>query len=146
MTPKPFTEEQITVLRENPNTEYVSESVIKFTQEFKVKLVEGIKKGVPVRRIFQDAGYDYDMLGANRIKTLASRMRKEVREGNTPHTEYKERKRHPDLADYKGMKVSDQCSTADTLNDICIFSVQGNKSSTTASGSAANRSGTTVSR
>lgn len=104
MTPKPFTEEQITVLRENPNTEYVSESVIKFTQEFKVKLVEGIKKGVPVRRIFQDAGYDYDMLGANRIKTLASRMRKEVREGNTPHTGYKERKRHPDLADYKGMK------------------------------------------
>ena len=85
MTPKPFTEEQITVLRENPNTEYVSESVIKFTQEFKVKLVEGIKKGIPVRRIFQDAGYDYDMLGANRIKTLASRMRKEVREGNTPH-------------------------------------------------------------
>ena len=30
MTPNPFTEEQITVLRENPNTEYVSESVIKF--------------------------------------------------------------------------------------------------------------------
>ncbi len=56
MTPKPFTEEQITVLRENPNTEYVSESVIKFTQEFKVKLVEGIKKEIPVRRIFQDAG------------------------------------------------------------------------------------------
>ena len=44
------------------------------------------------------------MLGANRIKTLASRMRKEVREGNTPHNGYKERKRHPDLADYKGMK------------------------------------------
>ena len=104
MTPKPFTEEQIVVLRENPNTEYVSESVIKFTQEFKIKLVEGIKKGVPVRRVFQDAGYDYDMLGANRIKTLASRMRKEVREGNTPHAGYKERNRHPDLADYTGMK------------------------------------------
>ena len=46
MTPKLFPEEQIIVLRENPSTEYVSESVIKFTQEFKVKLVDGIKKGV----------------------------------------------------------------------------------------------------
>ena len=52
MTPKPFTEEQITVLRENPNTEYVSESVIKFTQEFKVKLVEGIKKGVKRTKMY----------------------------------------------------------------------------------------------
>ena len=107
MTPNPFTEEQIIVLRGNPNTEYVSESVIKFTQAFKVKLLEGIKKGVPVRRIFQDAGYDYEMLGANRIKTFASRMRKEAREGNTPHAGYKERKRHPDLKDYKGMKPED---------------------------------------
>ena len=31
-----------------------------------------------------------------------------------------------------GLIVSDQCSTVDTLNDICIFSVQGNKSSTAA--------------
>ena len=42
--------------------------------------------------------------------------------------------------------VSDQCSTSDALNDFCISSDQGNKSSTTACGSAANRSGSTVRR
>lgn len=103
MTPKRFTEEQIRVLRKNPNTTYVSDSVIKFTQEFKIKLVEAINQGVPVRRFIQEAGYDYEMLGDDRVKTLASRLRKEAREGNTIHAGYKERKRHPDLADYKGM-------------------------------------------
>ena len=70
MTPKRFTEEQIRVLRKNPNTTYVSDSVIKFTQEFKVKLVEAVEQGVPARRFIQEAGYDYEMLGDDRIKTF----------------------------------------------------------------------------
>ena len=103
MTAKPFTEEQLAVLRRNPNTNYVSASVIKFTQEFKEKLAEAIKQGVQIRLFFQDAGYDYDMLGKARIKTIVSRMRKEINAGRTPHAGYKERKRHPDLDDYKEM-------------------------------------------
>ena len=103
MTPKRFTDEQKNILLKNPNTAYVSDSVIKFTQEFKVKLVEAVNQGVPVRRFIQEAGYDYEMLGDDRIKTFVSRWRQEAREGNTIHAGYKERKHHPDLADYKGM-------------------------------------------
>ena len=58
MTPKRFTDEQKDILLKNPNTAYVSDSVIKFTQEFKVKLVEAVNQGVPVRRFIQEAGYD----------------------------------------------------------------------------------------
>ena len=107
MTPKRFTEEQISVLRKNPNTDYVSDTIIRFTQEFKVKLVEAANKGVPIRLFFQEAGYDYEMLGDGRIKTFVSRLRKEAREGNTIHAGYKERKLHPDLADYKKMAQED---------------------------------------
>jgi hypothetical protein len=103
MTPRRFTDEQKDILLKNPNTAYVSNSVIKFTQEFKVKLVESVEQGVPVRRFIQEAGYDYEMLGDDRIKTFVSRWRKEARIGNI-HDGYKERKRHPDLADYKDME------------------------------------------
>ena len=103
MTSKLFTEEQLAVLRRNPNTQYVSASVIKFTQEFKEKLAEAIRRGAQIRPFFQEAGYDYDMLGNARIKTIVSRMRKEVNAGRTPHAGYKKRKRHPDLEDYKEM-------------------------------------------
>ncbi len=103
MNPKSFTEEQIIVLRENPNTEYVSESVIRFTQEFRTKLIEAIKAGIPVRRFLQEAGYDCDILGAGRVKMFGHRMRKEAYAGNIPHAGYKERKRCPDLSDYKDM-------------------------------------------
>ena len=58
MTPKRFTDEQKDILLKNPNTAYVSDSVIKFTQEFKVKLVEAVNQGVPVRRLRKEAGYD----------------------------------------------------------------------------------------
>lgn len=103
MNPKSFTQEQIITLRENPNTEYVSESVIRFTQEFRAKLIEAIKSGVPVRHFLKEAGYDCDMLGAGRVKTFAHRMRKEALAENIPHAGYKERKRYPDLSDYKDM-------------------------------------------
>ena len=95
MTPKRFTKEQREILLKNPNTAYVSDSVIKFKQEFKIKLVEAVNQ--------EEAGYDYEMLGDDRITTFVSRWRKEAREENTIHAGYKERKRHPDLADYKGM-------------------------------------------
>ncbi len=103
MNPKSFTEEQIIALRENPNTEYVSESIIRFTQEFRVKLIEAIKAGIPVRRFLQEAGYDCDILGKGRVKMFAHRMRKETNAGNTPQAGYKERKLHPDLSDYRNM-------------------------------------------
>ena len=103
MNPKSFTKEQIIALRENPNTEYVSESVIRFTQEFRAKLIEAIKAGIPVRRFLQEAGYDCDILVAGRVKMFGHRMRKEANAGNIPHAGYKERKRYPDLSDYKDM-------------------------------------------
>ena len=47
-------------------------------------------------------------------------------------------------AEYAKLQVSAQCSASEVLNDVCISSAQGIRSSTDAFGSAANRSGSTV--
>lgn len=60
MTPKRLTKEQREILLKNPNTAYISDSVIKFKQEFKIKLVEAVNQVVPVRRFIQEAGYQYE--------------------------------------------------------------------------------------
>ena len=52
----------------------------------------------------------------------------------------------PEICNPLKTYVSDQYSTGEAMNAACIFSVQGIKSSTEASGSAANRSGSTDSR
>ena len=107
MNPKRFTAEQIRFLKQNPYTAYVSDSVIKFTLDFKIRLAEAINNGERIRSFIQETGYDYDMLGEDRINAVVSRMRKELRAGNTPRAVNKKRKSHPDLSDYKSMTAED---------------------------------------
>jgi len=110
MPAKPFTDEQVKILIENPNTEYVNTFIIRFTAECRANFIEGLKAGKHVRILFQEAGYDYDMLGKSRASTFASRMRKEAKLGRKPTAGYKERKRHPDLSDYKDMAPEEAMS------------------------------------
>ena len=75
--------------------------------DFKIRLAEAINNGERIRSFIQETGYDYDMLGEDRINAVVSRMRKELRAGNTPRAVNKKRKSHPDLSDYKGMTAED---------------------------------------
>lgn len=103
MNPGLFTGEQIKALRENPFTDFVSATTIRFTVEFKEMFVSAMDSGRTIRSIFQDSGYDPDVLGRARMKSFAHRVRKEKRKNKEFHNGYKERKQHPDLADYASM-------------------------------------------
>lgn len=60
-----FTEKQKEVLRNNPNIQDVTESTIKFTQEFKQKALELNVQGYTPNQIFRDAGIDLKIIGKN---------------------------------------------------------------------------------
>lgn len=90
MNPGLFTREQIKALRENPFTDFVSVTTIRFTVEFKEMFVAAMDSGKTIRSIFQESGYDPDVLGRGRMKSFAHRVRKEQRENEKFHNGYKE--------------------------------------------------------
>lgn len=78
MRAQAFTNEEVEILRNNRYTAYVSNCSIRFTLEFKEMFMERKGEGIPARRIFQEAGYDVDILGTSRIKNLSKRIPKEA--------------------------------------------------------------------
>lgn len=69
-----FTPEQMEILRLNPNTASVSLNQIRYTSEFKEMFWSRYSNGIPVKRIFQDAGYDVEMLGDGRIYNFSHQL------------------------------------------------------------------------
>lgn len=90
MNPGLFTGEQLKALRENPFTDFVSATTIRFTVEFKEMFVAAMDSGKTIRSIFQDSGYAPDVLGRERMKSFAHRVRKEQRKNGGFHNGYKE--------------------------------------------------------
>lgn len=103
MKPNKFTVEQQEELRKNPNTYKVTESTIKFRKEFKEKVLEELNEGKAAERILMDAGYDVEVLGPNRIRRLADRVREEAESPEGIRETNKPRKRQSDLPNYEGM-------------------------------------------
>ena len=71
-----FSNDQIKDLMANPYVEFVSESRITYTDEFKKKFVEEYRLGKGPRQIFKDAGFDVVALGYKRIERAADRWRR----------------------------------------------------------------------
>lgn len=103
MRAQAFTDEEVEALRNNRYTAYVSNSSIRFTLEFKEMFMERKDKGVPARCIFQEAGYDVDVLGTSRIKNLSKRIPKEASAPCGLHEGYHMHRKHPEDADYSRM-------------------------------------------
>lgn len=99
MRPHAFTDEEVKVLRENKYTAFVSNNSIRFTLEFKEMFLEKKKEGVPVRRIFLEAGYDVNILGTSRIKNLSKRIPKEASSPCGLHEGYHIHSKRPEDAD-----------------------------------------------
>ena len=127
MNPGLFTGEQIKALRENPFTDFVSVTTIRFTVEFKEMFVAAMDSGKTIRNIFRDSGYDPDVLDRERMKSFAHRVRKEQRKNGGFHNGYKERKQHPDLADYASMPQEEAILRCRTRYCICIRSLTSKK-------------------
>ncbi|MGH4123266.1 MAG: IS3 family transposase [Clostridium sp.] len=80
MIRKVFTNEQILALSKNRYIKRVSEKGITYTDEFKSLFVSEHIMEKLTSQIFQDAGFDIEALGTNRIKSFSKRWRKAYKE------------------------------------------------------------------
>ncbi|MFV8830590.1 IS3 family transposase [Alkalihalobacterium sp. APHAB7] len=101
MSKKLFTEKEITQLSKNPYVKTVSSKGITYTDEFKQYFVSEFSKGKFSRQIFEEAGFEVEIIGMNRIKSASERWRntyktegslglKDTRKGNSGRPRVKE--------------------------------------------------------
>ena len=70
-----FTEEQVRELAENRYTYRVSSKSISFTPEFMRLLCRKRAEGLPNRKIFEECGYDPDLLGRYRMSNTVRKIK-----------------------------------------------------------------------
>mgnify|MGYP003549436666 FL=1 len=70
-----FNDKQIKLLAKNPNVLRVSDKAITYSVEFKNRFIEENSKGVLPRKIFEDNGFDIEIIGLKRIEQSAARWR-----------------------------------------------------------------------
>ncbi len=76
MSKKTFTEKQIKELYANPFVKTVSAKGVTYTNEFKRLFIAEREKGKFSRQIFQENGFDPEVLGATRMKAASKRWQK----------------------------------------------------------------------
>jgi transposase len=77
---KVFTEKQIDILSSNKYVKSVSIKGITYSDEFKRIFIAENENGKLPRQIFEEYGFDIDILGTHRIKSCAKRWRNAYRE------------------------------------------------------------------
>lgn len=78
-----YTDEEIEMLAANPYTAYVNETQLHFTAEFKELLWTRYKLGERLKEIFEDCGYDPELVGLKRIENTIARVRAAKRSNGT---------------------------------------------------------------
>ena len=76
MSKKLFSEKEISQLSKNKNIVTVSNKSITYTFEFKKHFIEEYHLKKLPRIIFEEAGFDVEVLGKKRIQTASNRWRK----------------------------------------------------------------------
>src|SRR5690606_5627036 len=71
-----FSTKEIKALQKNPNVERVSERSITYTDAFKNKFMDEYLAGKLPRQIFDENGFDVDIIGIKRIEQSAHRWKK----------------------------------------------------------------------
>jgi transposase len=80
MSKKIFTEKEIKLLSDNPYVKSVSSKGITYADEFKRIFIAENEKGKLPRQIFEESGFDIDIIGLERIQSSGKRWRKQYRE------------------------------------------------------------------
>lgn len=75
MTKKLFTEKEVQILSQNRYVKSVSQKGITYTDEFKRIFIEENEQGKPPRIIFEEFGFDIDIIGLQRIVSSGNRWR-----------------------------------------------------------------------
>ena len=71
-----FTQEEIETLEKNIYTKHVSESIIRFTNDFRDDFWRLYLTDLPVKEIFRTLRYDPEMLGTKRVDGFVYNLRK----------------------------------------------------------------------
>lgn len=71
-----FSTKEIKILQNNPNVQRVSNLAITYTDDFKNRFMDEYLTGKFPRRIFEENGFDVDLLGTKRIEQAAYRWKK----------------------------------------------------------------------
>ncbi len=75
MTKTLFTEKEVQILSKNRYVKSVSQKGITYTDEFKRIFIEENEQGKPPRIIFEECGFDIDIIGLQRIVSSGNRWR-----------------------------------------------------------------------
>ena len=75
---KCFTPEEIKILEANPYMRRVSAGSLSITMEAKQRVLELHETGITSRQIVEALGYDYEILGGQRMKNIVRNTRKEA--------------------------------------------------------------------
>ena len=76
MSKKLFTEKEVKILLKNKYIKNVSLKAITYSTEFKEKFIEEHSKGKSPKVIFEESGFDIDIIGFERIKSSTRRWKK----------------------------------------------------------------------
>src|SRR3954453_506440 len=71
-----FSDKEINILQKNPNVQRVSSLGITYSDDFKNKFIDEYLAGKLPRQIFEENGFDIDIIGKKRIETSASRWKR----------------------------------------------------------------------
>jgi hypothetical protein len=80
MSDKIFTDKEINLLSKNQHVKSVSSKGITYTDEFKRIFISENKKGKLPRQIFEECGFDIEVIGMKRVQAAGSRWRTAYRE------------------------------------------------------------------
>jgi len=80
MSNKIFTQDEIEILSSNKYVKRVSAKGITYTDEFKHIFISENEKGKPSRSIFEECGFNIDILGMERVKSSGKRWRAAYRD------------------------------------------------------------------
>ena len=75
MSKKIFTEQEILELSKNKYVKNVTAKGITYTNEFKLQFIAEYENGKTSRAIFEDAGFDVNIIGIKRIESASLRWR-----------------------------------------------------------------------
>ncbi len=81
MSKKLFTENEISILKNNKYVKKVSLKGITYTDEFKRIFIDESNSGKTARIIFEEYGFSVDILGMRRIKGCSDRWRSAFKNG-----------------------------------------------------------------
>lgn len=73
---KKFSKKEIELLKKNDNIQNVTENIITYSEDFRMKFILEHLTGTLPRVIFKKHGFDVEIIGIKRVERAASRWRK----------------------------------------------------------------------